>query len=128
VGQLATEIPFDGWLDYLFGHPIGPSGFRGSDDWWDEADDPARAVDYLTRLYAGSAILPTRYPLDQIDRGFWYLLGESGHLQPLFDRSVAWEARRRALVAIGSLFAGLFASVCTDHHGHRDRGPEVPTP
>jgi hypothetical protein len=128
LGQVPTEIPFDAWLDYLFGNPVGPSGFRESDDWWDEADDPARAVDYLTRLFAGSAILLARYPLDQIDRGFWYLLGESGHLLPLFEGSVAWEARRRALVAIGTLYEGLFAPVCTDHLGHRDGGPEAPTP
>jgi hypothetical protein len=127
VGQLPTDIPFDVWLDYLFGHPIGPGGFRDSDDWWDEADEPVRAVDYLTRLFAGSAVLPARYPLDRIDRGFWYLLGESGHLWPLFDGSVAWEARRRAIVAIGALFEGLFAIVCTDHHGHRDGGPEAAT-
>jgi hypothetical protein len=128
VGQLPAEIPFDVWLDYLFGNPIGPSGFRESDDWWDEAEEPERAVEYLTCLFEGSAILLARYPLDRIDRGFWYLLGESGHLQPLFDGAVTWGARRRALVAIGSLYEGLFATVCTDHLGHRDGGPEAPAP
>ena len=128
MAQLPTEIPFDAWLDYLFGHPVGPSGFRESDDWWDEAADPARAVEYLTRLFEGAATLLARYPHDQLDRGFWYLLGESGHLQPLFEGAVAWEARRRALVAIGTLFEKLFAPVCTGHLGHRDAGPEPPTP
>lgn len=124
----ATAIEFDAWLDYLFGNPVGPTGFRESDDWWDESEDPERAVEYLTRLFEGAAALPERYPHDQIDRGFWFLLGESGHLQPLFERSVGWEARRRALVAIGTLYEGLFAPNCTDHLGHRDGGPEAPAP
>lgn len=128
VGQLPADIPFDTWLDYLFGHPVGPSGFRESDDWWDEAQEPERAVNYFTRLFERSAILLTRYPHDQIDRGFWFLLGESGHLQPLFDGPVAWEARRRALVAIGSLYEELFAPVCTNYLGHRDGGREAPAP
>lgn len=126
--QLPADLPFEAWLDYLFGRPIGPSGFRESDDWWDEAAAPERAVDYLTRLFEQPEVLLDRYPRRQIDRGFWYLVGESGHLGPLLDGPVAWEARRRGLLAIGGLFGRLFAPVCTDHLGHLDRGPQPPDP
>jgi hypothetical protein len=128
MGALPVDLPFDAWLDYLFGRPVGPSGFRESDDWWDEQADPELAVGYLTRLFETSDLLLGRYPHAQIDRGLWFLAGESGHLQPLLDSPVPWEARRRGLLAIGSLYARLFAPACTNHLGHRDRGPEPPAP
>ena len=30
MARLPAELPFDDWLAYLFGAPIGPSGFRES--------------------------------------------------------------------------------------------------
>ena len=51
VAQLPTNVPFDAWLDYLFGAPVGPSGFRESEEWWEEQAAPDRAVEYLTRLF-----------------------------------------------------------------------------
>jgi len=126
--RLPAEIPFDAWLDYLFGIPVRPSGFRESDDWWDEQENPALAVAYLTRLFTSADSLLARYPHDQIDRGLWFLAGESGHLQPLLDPPVPWDARRRGLLAIGALYSGLFARACTNHLGHLDRGPEPVAP
>jgi len=128
VAQLPTDIPFDRWLDYLFGQPVGPSGFRESDDWWDEAADPDRAVAYLTDLFESPERLLDRFPHDQIDRGLWYLAGESGHLAPLLGPGVGWEARRRGLLALERLHGRLFAPVCTNYLGHLDRGPEAPDP
>jgi hypothetical protein len=128
LGKLATDIPFDRWLDYLFGAQVGPSGFRESDDWWDEAAKPALAVTYLTTLFEESADLLGRYPQEQIDRGLWFLAGESGHLGPLLGPGVAWEARRRGLLAMERLYSGLFAVACTNHLGHVDAGPEPPAP
>jgi hypothetical protein len=128
MAQLPTAIPFDRWLDYLFGAPVGPSGFRESDDWWDESGDPALAVAYLTRLFEGAGDLLGRYPEEQIDRGWWFLLGESGHLQPLFGDAVGWDARRKALLTIEQLFARLFLPACSGYLGHLDAGPEPPAP
>jgi hypothetical protein len=125
---LPADIPFNDWLDYLFGRPVGPSGFRESDDWWDEQADPDRAVDYLTRLFEAPDVLLRRFPNDQIDRGLWFLAGESGHLRPLLGPPVPWDARRRGLLAIGGLYERLFAPACTNHLGHIDRGPEPPDP
>jgi hypothetical protein len=128
MARLPMDIPFDQWLDYLFGSPVGPSGFRESDDWWDEHEDQARTVAYLTRLFDGSGHLAGRYPHDQIDRGLWYLASESGHLSPLFESAEPWPARRRALLAIGNLYERLFAPTCSNYLGHLDRGPEPPNP
>jgi hypothetical protein len=97
MAQLSAGISFDSWLDYLFGAPVGPSGFRESDDWWDEQADPALAAEYLTRLFEAPEVLLGRYPHEQIDRGLWFLASESGHLRPLLDPPVSWEARRRGL-------------------------------
>ena len=126
--QLPADIPFEAWLDYLFGEPVGPSGFRESDDWWDERADPDLAVAYLTRLFEAPEVLLASYPHDQIDRGLWFLASESGHLQPLLASPAPWEARRRGLRAIGDLFERLLAPACTNHLGHLDRGPEPPDP
>lgn len=126
--RLPANIPFDQWLDYLFGAPVGPSGFRESDDWWDEHADPSLAVAYLTRLFSQAGDLTTRYSFDQLNQGLWFIASESGHLDPLFEPAVGWPDRRRALLAIGDLYARLFAPHCADYLGHLDRGPEPPTP
>jgi hypothetical protein len=128
MAQLSANLPFDAWLDYLFGAPVGPSGFRESDEWWDERADPARAVEYLTGLFEAPGVLLERYPQEQIDRGLWFLAGESGHLGPLLTPGVAWEARRRGLLAMEHLYGRLFAVACTNHLGYLDRGPEPPAP
>jgi hypothetical protein len=128
VAQLPTDVPFDAWLDYLFGAPVGPSGFRESEEWWDEQAAPTRTVEHLTRLFEAPAVLLERYPQEQIDRGLWFLAGESGHLGPLLAPGVAWEARRRGLLAIEHLYGRLFAVACTRHLGHLDGGPEPPAP
>lgn len=128
MARLPSGLPFDDWLAYLFGHPVGPSGFRESDDWWDEAAEPELAVEYLTRLFTAPEIMLDRYPEDQIDRGFWFLVGESGHLSALLGPPASWEARRRGLLAIGDLYGRLFAVACADHLGHLDRGPEPARP
>jgi hypothetical protein len=128
MARLPPRLPFHEWLDYLFGHAVGPSGFRESDDWWDEAAAPELAVDYLTRLFEAPEVLLDRYPEDRVDRGFWFLVGESGHLGPLFGPAAAWETRRRGLLAIGDLYERLFAVACANHLGHRDGGPAPPRP
>jgi hypothetical protein len=125
---LPAELSFDAWLDYLFGPPVGPSGFRESDDWWDEQANPALAVEHLTHLCERPDLLLARYPHGQIDRGLWFLASESGHLRPVLGPPVPWEPRRRGLLAIGSLYAGLFARACGNYLGHLDRGPEPPDP
>jgi hypothetical protein len=128
VTQLPAELPYEDWREYLFGSPVGPSGFRESDDWWDEQAAPDLAVEHLTRLFESADTLPRQYPHDQIDRGLWFLAGESGHLRPLLEPPVPWARRRRGLLAIGNLYSGLLARVCTNHLGHLDRGPEPPDP
>jgi hypothetical protein len=128
VARLPADVPYERWLDYLFGAPVGPSGFRESDDWWDGAEDPTAAVAYLTRLFGESRALLGRYPEAQIDKGLWFLAGESGHLGPLLGPGAAWEARRRGLLAMEQLYAGLFAAACTNHLGHLDAGPESAAP
>jgi hypothetical protein len=126
--MLPTDLSFSHWLDYLFGHPVGPSGFRETDDWWDEQANPSLAVAYFTRLFEVPDTLLEQYPHDQIDRGFWFLLGESGHLRPLLEPPVPLEERCRALLAIARLFERLFAPSCANHLGHLDRGPEAAKP
>jgi hypothetical protein len=126
MATLPADIPFSRWLDYLFGREVGPSGFRESDDWWNEQENPGLAVGCLTRLFEDLDALPERYPHDQLDRGFWFLLGESGHLRPLLAAPVPWPERRRGLLAIGRLFERLFAPHCANYLGHLDRGPDLP--
>ena len=127
--RLPSGISFDAFLDYLFGYPIGPSGFReAGEDWWDEQEAPDLAVAHLARFFEAPEVALERYPRAQIDRGLWFLLGESGHLQPLFDSRLPWEDRRRALLGIASLYRRLLAPCCTPYLGHLDRGPEPPDP
>ncbi len=129
MSRLPTNIPYEAWLDYVFAPVDAATGMRRSgDDWWDEKDDPALAVNLLTRLFEEPEVLLDRYTHERINRGLWFLVFESGNLSALLEPLAPWPDRRRGLLGIGSLYARLFARACANHLGHLERGPELPDP
>lgn len=118
-------LTYEQWLDYCFD--------RGSDGWtseqfedirdeygvpvWKDWYRPsaARLCADLTRLFRGARALVGRYTPEQLDRGFWYVLGiGSGYLGVRLDTTVSEAARIELVESIFDLYEQLFAPLCGD--------------
>lgn len=126
---LDRDLSFNEWVDYVFHRPISNPAWhwlqdeRGDYlDWWEP--DGMVLIEYLTRLFEEPGFLVERYSPEQLDQGFWYILGiGSEYLRVLDDHSVATEAKLRLVRSFSTLYSKLFARVCTglpigDEDGH----------
>src|SRR5579871_3704608 len=124
--QLA-DLSFEGWIAYVFDHPVTePEWYRDPDcDWWDEGEDPATTVAYLTQAFEDAAAALAPFSDAQLAQGLWFLADPScsDHMFAPRAPSVPWPVRERALRAMFALFAGLFLPRCDSQHlSHLDRG------
>lgn len=129
MGEMHHEPTFEGWLEHVFDHPVTDPAWHWSwdaDPWHDGSQG---TLPFLTRLFEDPGVLPDRFTPEQINQGLWYLAGDGNDfLRSVLDEAIPWADRRRCVMAIATLFDGLFAKVCTDHLSHLDRGPSPPAP
>ncbi|HTE19358.1 MAG TPA: hypothetical protein VK689_13370 [Armatimonadota bacterium] len=132
MGRELTELSYEGWVNWVFDHPVTepPWHFEGDADWWDEERDPAATAGYLARLFEEPERLLEQFTPAQINVGLWFLASVScsNHMFALLDEAVPWAARKRAIEAMAVLYEKLFAPVCTEFYGHLGAGPEKPNP
>jgi hypothetical protein len=66
-----VEPTYDEWLRWVFDHPARDRYWYHNDeaDWWDAPAEPARATDYLTRLFDAPVPAVSPYSDAQISRG-----------------------------------------------------------
>jgi hypothetical protein len=108
------QAAYEAWERFVFGHPAEPEAELNA--WYftrqhDPIIEPARQIEFLTRLFRRAGELPTRYSAAQLEQGFWLVFAAAAeHFVGLvWDRTVPWEARRTCLAAVYDLYAGLFA-------------------
>jgi hypothetical protein len=118
-------LTFGEWVNYCFDRQNDTwhwtmmedvpdaEGFPTPGNWY--APDPKTLCEYLTRLFRRPGILIHRFSGDQLNWGFWFILGiGSSYMQVRLDRTVP-ESDRVALVeAILTLYRELFAPLCDD--------------
>jgi hypothetical protein len=101
---------------FAFDRPLPPS--EGEKQWY-FADElyleitipGAEAIAYLTALFSSAPELLAPFSDAQVEQGFFFLVGPFGRyefLEPLWDSSVTWTARRACIAATEPLFANLF--------------------
>ena len=107
---------FERWVDAVFDHPVEEREWYWApefDEQWESLGlDGPTMVAYLTRLYRESSVL-SRFPLDQVAQGIWFLVGESSPGQPshyLLDRAVALDRRVTCIRSIATFFREFVAS------------------
>ena len=107
---------FERWVDAVFDHPAEePEWYWAAefDEQWESLGlDGPTTVAYLTRLYRESSVL-SRFPLDQVAQGIWFLVGESSPGQPsysLLDRAIALDRRITCIRSIATFFREFVAS------------------
>jgi hypothetical protein len=84
----------------------------------------------VTRLFEAPEILLGKYTHGRIGKCLWYLASNTSatYADSLTWPSVPWDARKRGLLSIGTLYERLFAPVCTNYLGHLGGGLESPDP
>src|SRR5262245_1210324 len=107
---------FERWVDVVFDHPAdGPGWFWAPDfdEQWDALGlDGPTTVSYLTRLYRESSTL-SRFTLDQVAQGIWFLVGESSPAQPsheVLNRAIPLDRRVTCIRSIATFFREFVAA------------------
>ena len=103
----------EGVTDFIFGHPV-PEDPNSNDNWYWHVDltfNPREQVVHLTAIFRNAADLRSRYPPDQLEQGFWYLIGgaDGGLDDLLWNTAVRWTARAELIDATVALYRDLFA-------------------
>ena len=125
MGKQLHDLTFEGWLKYVFDHPV-PAG--GQSEWyWDLERDhwnevPADAIRFMTQAFEGAAELLGPYSDAQLNQGLWFLANNacSNHMLALLDDSLPWSARGRCVDSIYRLYEQCFAKRCSPHLCHLD--------
>lgn len=136
VSRLPDEIPFERWVQHVFDHPIVEpqwhfhDGDEFSED-WDSQANPARTLEFLTRLFRAPAFLIGTYTRAQIDQGLSYIVDSScsNHMFAISDESLPLDDRCACILATSTLYSDLMVAVYGNDLGHlqRDKGdPDRP--
>jgi hypothetical protein len=120
------NFTFEGWLTYVFDHPVDDSKeawyWDMDRDWWDADAEPADTLQFLTQAFENVAAVFEPYSDAQLNQGLWFIASNacSDHMFTLMDASVPWPTRQRCIYSIHGLFEQCFAQRCSPHLSHLD--------
>lgn len=131
--RIIPNLSFDGWIHYIFDHPVRePEWFWDDEkDFWDPLKQPAITVQYVTQAFEKPLdSFASSYSDAQINQGLWYMLSNScsNHMSPLKDEHVPLTARLRALKAMSVVFELVFLPRCSGNLGHLNEEASPPNP
>lgn len=127
--MLPDDLPYDGWIDYVFDHPVLDPQWWWQDEEtghyqvWNENAHPSRTLAYLTQLFRDPVGLIGRFSRAQIDQGLHLLISNScsTHMYVLTNTDLPWTSRQACFDAMFLLYQDLMAPVYGDYLGHRKR-------
>lgn len=108
------------WITYVFDNPFADPEWYWSEDapeWQGPPEDiPALMAETLEH---GGELL-ARFSDEQLDRGFWFLVGNTppGFTNTLVDAQIPLPSRLRALRSFVPLFEQVMAIRCSSHFSH----------
>ena len=107
-----NELSFDEWVIFAFDHPVSkPSKAWYWDNEWDWEAEPEHILRYSIKLFTNPQILLEKFSYEQINQGFWFLLGATNQLSDwIWDEKIEWEMREEFINSMKSVFTDLFAT------------------
>ncbi len=139
LGRELTDLSFEGWITYVFDHPVPDPGIpewagsaeaviyrhwylESDSDWWDPSAHPETTVAYLTMLFENATSVLTPFSDTQIKEGLWFLVSPScsDHMFVLLNPAVPWSERKHCISSIFTLFEHFLALRCSPHLSHLD--------
>jgi hypothetical protein len=103
---------FDDWLIFAFDHPIStPSTAWYWDDEWDWEAEPEHILKYSIKLFTNPQVLLEKFSYEQINQGFWFLLGATNQLSDwIWDKEIEWTLREKSIKSMEGVFTDLFSA------------------
>lgn len=119
---LPDDLPFDAWIDDVFGRGSGPDSRLASDPSWEPEQDPSLAVLHITRLFQTCGSLRARFDAGTWGAGLLHLVdnGRSDYPFVFWEAEVPLQVRLAGLAAIHDVYAGLVARLLPAGASARD--------
>lgn len=123
MGKQLKNLSFEGWLTYVFDHPVPVDDAKAwywdfdRDEWH---EDPADAIRFMTQAFENAAEVFQPYSDAQLNQGLWFIVSSScsNHMLALLDASMPWPAQQRCIYSIHQLYQQCFAKRCSPHLSH----------
>jgi hypothetical protein len=123
MGKQLKNLSFEGWLTYVFDHPVPADDAKA---WYWDIDreewheDPADAIRFMTQAFENAAEVFRPYSDAQLNQGLWFIVSSScsNHMLALLDASVPWPAQQLCIYSIHQLYEQCFAKRCSPHLSH----------
>jgi hypothetical protein len=123
MGKQLKNLSFEGWLTYVFDHPVRVDNAKAwywdidRDEWH---EDPADAIRFMTQAFENAAEVFQPYSDAQLNQGLWFIVSSScsNHMLALSDASVPWPAQQLCIYSIHQLYEQCFAKRCSPHLSH----------
>ena len=118
MSKVPTNVSFKEWVRCVFDHPVEREAWYWAVDSEAFELNPVRLVAHSSRLFAESASALAEFTNEQIDQGFWFLVGSPTELDVLCSEGVPLPDRLQCIHSISMLFEQCFAVRCTPHLSH----------
>lgn len=106
-----NNYSFDEWVEFVFSHAV-PS--ENADAWYWEEEceweaDAEHIINHCIRLFRNPNFLLEKFSPEQINQGFWFILGDIELLQGcLWNRKIDWELREDCIMSMVGVFEQMF--------------------
>jgi hypothetical protein len=108
------------WITFIFDHPVASPEWYWSEDApeWQGAREEVPAL--IAETFEDAGELLARFSDEQLDQGFWFLVGNTppDFMLTLVDATITLTARLRALRSFVPLFEQVMAARCSAHLSH----------
>lgn len=106
-----NNYSFDEWIEFVFNHPVPSENadvWYWKDEWRWEAD-AEHIIKYCIKLFRNPNFLLEKFSPEQINKGFWFILGDVELLQGcLWDRKIDWKLREDCIMSMVGVFEQMF--------------------
>jgi hypothetical protein len=103
-----NNYSFDEWVKFVFDHPVFEPAWYW-DDAWDWEGDPNVVLKNASRLFSSPEFLLQEFRPEQIEQGFWFLLGSAGKLDRwVWAKEIDWTIRKDCINSMVNVFEQLF--------------------
>jgi len=107
-----NNYSFEEWLRFVFDHPVEEPPWFFSTEW---EGQPENILRYVIELFKNPSVLLERYSVEQIEQGFWFVLGAFGEVSDwVWDECIAWKLRQETILRMVTVFENLFTKVRFD--------------
>lgn len=108
-----SSLDFEPWIKFVYDHPV--IKYPGDSWYWSSgerfvATNPQRLLEHFTRLCLNFPEIASRYTLQQIDQGIWFLLSEPNRLgEHLADTAIPFAVRLACIRSMLNVYSEFVA-------------------